>query len=40
MVVSAYHPATGGNIKQKDHGSSQPGQKVRPYLKNNQRKKG
>jgi hypothetical protein len=26
-------PATAGSIKQEDHNTSQPGQKVRPYLK-------
>jgi hypothetical protein len=40
MVVHDAIPAMVGRVKEKDHGPGQSQQKVRPSLKNNQRKQG
>jgi hypothetical protein len=40
MMTHICHPSYCGKHKQEDHSLGQPGQKARPYLQNNQSKKG
>jgi hypothetical protein len=40
IVAHTCHSSYGGNYKQEDCSPGKPGQEVRAYLKNNQKKKG